>query len=924
MRLRQSAALTVAAATSVLVFPAVSVAADTPGGTLYVNRTSAACADAGGGSEARPFCTISAAAAVVLPGQTVEVAAGSGTYQETVRITRSGTPEQPITFLGVTFDRPQAGRPVVLQPSSGAGSFVLAEVHDVVVRGFDVQGTRTAGSAPAVAVSNSSRVTLDQNRYYGTIDPSVRTSGANGQLTVSRSRFSSAGGLVVGAGAHDVLITGNDFDRSRTAAVTVTDAPNTAVTSNTIAFSCLESVRIDGASPGAVVENNVITAEHTDDTTVTPAPACATDPRFKGEAEIVVSAGSVSGSKVDYNLVHPWSDGSGYAWGGTAYRTAAAFKEATGQAGHDVDVRLSFNPIVNIDHNRLPETATAAIDSADPSAPGLDRDLLGVKPGDDPKVPNTAPNGGIRDRGAYEVHGQRSLGLTVTADVPSLQGPTPFTVKATAAPVNAWGVDQVNYRFSFGDGTRIDSPEPTVTHTYTKAGTYFVSCLATDAQGAKMFSEYKQVLVRDPADLTADLTYRLGDSLDLTVTPSASSPWVITGRQVDFGDGTKLSQPAADGTFKHQYGAPGSYQVALTTTDEGGRSVVTRRTVDVPGAAYTAALAPGDRVQLFGGRTGSPSSLINAGANYTRGVWSPFLPVSPQGAPIEGKGVAATASVTTADQYLRAFVLVDGKVYSADRNLGPASGGVAQGQWLPWSEVTGAARAGDLPGITQLTAAAIGNRVHLVAVADGRVYEASGERSTGTWSAWGDVTAVLGFPAGVTSVAAASTGNVLHVAMLGADGRVRVGDGDYDRGRWSGGDLTAAIGVPTNAPLAPITQLAAATTPGSKFHVVAQVPGEIYEAVADYAAGRWSGWGNISRETGTGLYNTRQIAVAATGNTLRVFGVDRFSNAVYTADGDYTAGRWSRSAQVNVPGAAGPLSPFDPDADVVSLSAAGL
>src|SRR5262249_23764674 len=156
-------------------------------------------------------------------------------------------------------------------------------------------------------------------------------------------------------------------------------------------------------------------------------------------------------------------------------------------------------------------------------------------------------------------------------------------------------------------------------------------------------------------------------------------------------------------------------------------------------------------------------------ANYSNGTWAPFLPVPQGGVSFAPKDVTAMATATTADQYLRAFVLVSGKIYSADRNLGAASGGVAQGQWLPWKEVSGT---GNLSGITQISAASIGNSTHLVAVANGRVYEASADRAAGVWSGWGDVTGVTGIPVGVKSIAAGTTGNALHIAILGSDGHL--------------------------------------------------------------------------------------------------------------------------------------------------------
>ncbi|ROR44488.1 PKD domain-containing protein [Kitasatospora cineracea] len=882
MRLRQSAALTAAAVTALIAVPPAAVAADDPAGTLHVNNRSTTCTDAGSGTAGQPFCTISAAARAAQPGQTVQVVPGS--YAETVLITGSGTPDKPITFVGTAgTDR------TAVHPVTGAKSaVVLSGVHDVVVRGFSLYSNDSAGNtAPLVSAVDSSRVVLDRIRYAGGAGSgAVRLAGAGDHITVSRSVFAASGGLRVGAGVHDSLITANEFNETASAAVSAVDAPNTAVTGNSIAFSCEESVRIDGASPGAVVENNVITAQYQGETGWNS--ACARTPDKRGETEVSVSAGSVAGSKVDYNTVHPWSDASAYTWGGTSYRTAAGFAAAQpGQAAHDTDYDVPFNrdytkPLV------LPESATAAIDSADPDAPGVDTDLLGVRPTDDPAVAGTAPNGGVRDRGAYELTGQTSVGVQLSADVPTLQGPAPFTVQVTAKPVNTFGLAQADYLFDFGDGTDpVRSTRPTVTHTFTKPGNYYaVKVTATDVQGGQVQGTSNvPLLVKEPGDVTAALETPIDGALRIQVTTRAASPYAISKVDVDFGDGSRTAT-APGAVAYHQYAAPGNYTVTGTVTDEGGRTAVVKKTVTVASGGYTQSLQPGSRVQVVGVPTSGP--LYSTGVNYGNGGWQPWLPVPQAGAGFTADQVSSLASATTADQYLRVFALVGGKVYGADRNLGPAAGGLGQGQWTPWKEVTGP---GPLVGVTQLSAASIGNSTHLVAVAGGRVYEASGDRAAGVWSKWGDITAEVGLPTGVAGIAAGTTDNVLHVAVLGADGHLRVADGDYTRGRWSAGDVTAGYGGPGN-----IVQVAAASTPGSRFHVVALTgQGRVHEITGDYAAGYWTGWGDISGASG--LDPVRQVAAASTGNTIRLFAAAP-GYIVYTVTGDYTAGRWSSASNV--------------------------
>ncbi|GAA2802470.1 hypothetical protein GCM10010441_29010 [Kitasatospora paracochleata] len=898
MRLRQSAALTVAAVTAVLGLPGLATA-DQAGTTLVVDGSAANCSDSGSGSYAQPYCKISAAAAAVQPGQTVLVL--PGTYpDDPVTLTRSGTPEQPITFLGgpVTYDK--MAQPMVRTTGTAVtNGFALVGVHDVVIRGFTHYGLRDP-----LTVTDSARITLDQNRFEGRHSlAAVRISGKSDHVTVSRSLFLSSGGVVVEPGSHDTLITANDLNRTANSAVSVKDAPGTAVTDNTIVYSCLESVLIDGASPGAVVENNVITADNPAHTHYNPAPC---DAAHRGEAEISVSADSTPGSKVDYNTVHPWPDAAGYRWAGTAYPTAAALKAATGQGAHDVDLNI------DIDENRtwpfdvLSDADTAAIDSADPTAPGVDTDFFGSKPVDHPKVGNTAPGGGLRDRGAFERTGLHDAGLQVhgagQANYPT--GPVPLTVRAVASVTEDWG-SPVQYSFDFGDGTApVVSTSPEVTHTYTRTGSFPVIVTVTDALGARTVGNTSGAHANPPGDLVPQLTTTQLDGGGLyKFQPTGTSPWTVFGETVDFGDGSAPQHPTY-GEIYHRYETPGTYTVKETVSDDGGREAVKTVQLRVDYDAEHAALLPGRRVQVIA-RTAD--SLLDTGANLDRGVWAGFTPVASNGsnapAPAQVQSVATT---TTGDEYLRTFAVVDGRILSVDRNLGGTRPGgmgyVDRGFWFDWAEVTGAAGAGDLPGVTQVAAASIGEQTHVVALANGRVYEASGNHNTGKWSRWGDITAAVGLPGGVTSIAAGTTGNSLHVATLGADKHVRVADGNYDRGTWSAGDVTAAYGGPTG-----ITQLAGASTPGSRFHVVVLAGGSVHETTGDYAAGYWTGWGNIS--AASGLTGFSQVAAASTDNSLRLFGVS--GGHVYNANGDYTRGQWSSWLDVTAPGAAGtPAKPI--------------
>ena len=80
----------------VLILAALLLATVAQARTLVVNPAQTGANDANPGSDAQPFRTIGAAAALAQPGDLVQI--HSGVYREKVTITSSGTQEQPISF----------------------------------------------------------------------------------------------------------------------------------------------------------------------------------------------------------------------------------------------------------------------------------------------------------------------------------------------------------------------------------------------------------------------------------------------------------------------------------------------------------------------------------------------------------------------------------------------------------------------------------------------------------------------------------------------------------------------------------------------------------------------------------------------------------------------------------------------------------
>src|SRR5581483_264080 len=125
-RSRILAAFSIALAAAAVAAPGAEAVG---GPVLYVDGSSASCTDGGTGTQAAPFCTIGAAAAVVAAGQTVQVA--PGVYRESVTVRSSGTSSAPIVFAAAP------GATV----TGGAHGFAVSGRSWVTINGFDITAT---------------------------------------------------------------------------------------------------------------------------------------------------------------------------------------------------------------------------------------------------------------------------------------------------------------------------------------------------------------------------------------------------------------------------------------------------------------------------------------------------------------------------------------------------------------------------------------------------------------------------------------------------------------------------------------------------------------------------------------------------------------------------------------------------------------
>ncbi|WP_406112336.1 right-handed parallel beta-helix repeat-containing protein [Kitasatospora purpeofusca] len=357
--------------------PAVgSGGAHAAAGTLYVNNAAqAACADDGTGTQARPYCTVAAAAAAVRPGQTVQIA--DGTYVEPVTVDHSGTAGAPITFRGPTPGQPapynSGWASLGTSDKPGGGVTVKGAEH---VR-FELLKVLTGPQNTAVLVDGSRDVSFSEVGLTG--GPGLRITNGSERVSAVRSGLSD---VTVDGGS-----TGTVLSTNTAGSVRVDGAPGTVVVSNTLG-ECAKGLVLTGASAGTTVENNVInTVNERGDRCDAATPAVG----------ITVDRSATAGLKLDYNVVDSRSGSPAYDWAGTGYTDRAAFTAASGQGAHDF-VEPTFR-----DARNRPDGLKHQFDSADENAPGmLTVDLKGNAAQDDPTVPNTGTGSGSRDRGANE------------------------------------------------------------------------------------------------------------------------------------------------------------------------------------------------------------------------------------------------------------------------------------------------------------------------------------------------------------------------------------------------------------------------------------------------------------------------------------------------------------------------------------------
>ena len=193
--------------------------------------------------------------------------------------------------------------------------------------------------------------------------------------------------------------------------------------------------------------------------------------------------------------------------------------------------------------------------------------------------------------------GTKSTPITVTAPPPANVAPTAaFTSTATNLAVAFDGSASndpdgtiASYSWVFGDGETGTGATPN--HTYGAAGTFPVKLTVTDNQGATD-SVTTDVTVtaappvnQPPVAAFSATTSNLTAAFDASA--SSDPDGTVASYAWDFGD-----QSAGTGkTATHNYGAPGTYQVTLTVTDDKGATNMVTKPVTTQAAANTPPVA---------------------------------------------------------------------------------------------------------------------------------------------------------------------------------------------------------------------------------------------------------------------------------------------------------------------------------------------
>ena len=217
----------------------------------------------------------------------------------------------------------------------------------------------------------------------------------------------------------------------------------------------------------------------------------------------------------------------------------------------------------------------------------------------------------------------------------------------------------VSYKWDFGDGKTSTNQNPT--HTYNQDGTYTITLVVTDNDGATdtnttvaIVEVANQPPVADPGD-TPSSQVDTGETISFDASQSIDPDGTILHYHWQMGDGTIYNTTSP--SITHAYSNSGTYTVTLTVTDNDGATNTTTITVTVeeskqiPHASFTLSSSSPkiDEILNF-----DASGSIDSDGTITKYAWN------------FGDGTSATGEIATHSYSLEGTYTVTLKVTDDD------------------------------------------------------------------------------------------------------------------------------------------------------------------------------------------------------------------------------------------------------------------
>ncbi|MGY4768804.1 right-handed parallel beta-helix repeat-containing protein [Kribbella sp. CWNU-51] len=616
-RLAGGVAMVLAGSSLVVVTTTSAVAAGTG---YYVNNTAANCSDTGAGTQAVPFCTISAGTKkAIVAGDTVHVA--PGTYREQVTVNASGTATDPITVTGdapgvvVLGTRALGGAALWTATSTSAWSTPYAPPS--VPRQVFLDDQRLAAATSATTTTpNSWFYDATAKVLY------VDTGGANpgdghlieagaqsfGVTTSSRqnvvisnlslNRPNLAGVRLLSSSA--ITVDHVTASQSASNGILVDTCPNSSITiraaavdnslSTGIRLSASSGVTVTGSSSHhnglhgiglSTSTNNLITGNTTyANTSVNPnATAVGIDVNTSSPDNTI--SGNVTYQNQDSGIqvyssshravvVRNISYGNGDHGFDTLTSTGVRYVNNTSYGNRRDGISVEGNSTgATVTNNLLVDNGTTAteydlfVDAGSFSGFTADYDTAfnhGI-------APSTKVNGTIyKTLAAFATAtGQESHGQSVDPDFADA-GSADFRLTGGSAAVDAANAAATGFTATDPAGNAL-ADDPIVPDTGSGSPAY-ADRGALEFQPVAGTTDYAPhaALVVDPAAVTTP------PATPVTADASGSSDADTTGiasYTFDFGDGTIVG-PQSGATAVHGYSGPGTYAVTVTVKDGAG------------------------------------------------------------------------------------------------------------------------------------------------------------------------------------------------------------------------------------------------------------------------------------------------------------------------------------------------------------------